>query len=248
MSNTRQYIYNMINNIKLKWTTFEYNFGWPNYIWLFDSWLAKAAIGIPIVGYLILFNDSVAGHLTFEKLTHGSVDWSLVPQHYRLRLVYFGLVFLGIANFLYIARRPYVMKLGTSEWKYISHLLERATLHDFIQLNGAIKNGDANITVHGKYYDAEWDAFLVQSGGKGKVAAFTPNFNQAKLTHESLLKSILIETYARESRKRRFSLCAAIFFGLLGLFLLMIPSLDLFIRVLSVIFSPIIGNNSATIN
>jgi len=52
----------------MQWSTFDYNYGWSNYIFLFDGWIAKCAMAVPVVGYLILFNDSVSQHLSFNKL------------------------------------------------------------------------------------------------------------------------------------------------------------------------------------
>ena len=54
-----------------KLTTFFYNFGWSDYVDWLDGWIPRLSLAVPIVGYLILFNDSITKNLTFLELTSG---------------------------------------------------------------------------------------------------------------------------------------------------------------------------------
>lgn len=221
---------------------FAYNFVWPDYVWLFGSKLASLSLAVPIVGYLILFNDSVAKHINFNELAGQNPHYFLIPNEWRLRSLYFGLIFLGSSNLWYHLRRPPVMRVGVSQAEFVETMFRSALVNTYIGLHEKIRyTGYDPFTVYGKYYDSEWDSFLETAIGKkvGEVHlrdSSDSHWAAAKTKFEPLLRGILIESYFRESRKRRVSLSVCIFLGVIGLFLILIPSADLFVRVLSVIF------------
>ncbi len=232
----------MIDLLRIRWSTFNYNYSWPQYVWLLDSWLAKLTIVVPVLGYLILFNDGIAQHLTFDLLSGRHNEWGILSPQWRLRFLYFGTMLLGLANLGYLIRRPYVMKLGKSSFEYVRNLLEHATLSDYVQMHEAIRlSPQGHYTLHGKYYDSDWDAFVAAVKGQrpdfGEDKESTGNWVLSKNKFESLLRDILIETYVRSTVRRRFSLTLCILIGIAGLFLLLVPSADLFVRVLGVIFN-----------
>ncbi len=59
-----------ISYIQMRSRIFSYNYGWSKYVVLFDGWIAKCAMAVPFIGYLIIFNDSVSQHLSFNNLAH----------------------------------------------------------------------------------------------------------------------------------------------------------------------------------
>ncbi len=221
--------------------SFNYNFGWPDWVWLNDSWLARAALGVPVVGYLLLFNDAIASSLTFDHLTSGMGPWQLIAPPLRLRLVYVGLVLLAASSTIYVLFRPHVMRIGNSEERYIRRCMDRFTFLEFQRAHNAIRS-ENHYTQNGKYYDADWAAFVIAAlgptvGPHGQRDPSKANWKAAKDGHEALLMSILIETYFRESIKRRGWLTASIVVGVLGLVCLFIPSADLFVRVMWVVLT-----------
>lgn len=76
-----------------RWSSFDYNFGWSDYVFLFDGWVAKCAMAVPIIGYLILFNDTISQHLSFNKLASEDVLGFGLSSAARLKFIYFGLIF-----------------------------------------------------------------------------------------------------------------------------------------------------------
>jgi hypothetical protein len=221
----------------MKWTSFNYSYGWSDYIYLFDGWVAKCAMAVPIIGYLILFNDTISQHLSFNKLAGENVLSFGLSSVARLKLIYFGLIFLGSANILYRIRRPFVFKIGTNQFEYVETALKHFTLSAYIDIHGLIRY-EGHHTLHGKYYDAEYEAFLnLAAGEKGERLQrdeSTADWTQAKRRYEGLLRSMLIENFYRNNVKRRLSLSYCIFLSLFGYVLLLIPSLDLFLKVLKV--------------
>ncbi|WP_147440306.1 hypothetical protein [Notoacmeibacter ruber] len=232
----------MIQKFQTRLWALTYNFAWPDYVWLFGSKLANLSLAVPVVGYLILFNDSVAQHINFSELSGQNPRYFLISNEWRLRSLYFGLIFMGLSNLLYRLRRPFVMRFGTSRPEYVETMFRNALVNTYVHLHEQIRyTGYDAFTRYGKYYDAEWDSFLDTAIGRRVEGnrqrdPIESHWASAKSKFESLLKGILIETYFRESRKRRFSLCFCILFGAIGLFLTLVPSADLFVRVLSVIF------------
>lgn len=228
--------------VRMRWGIFAYNFAWPDYVWLLNSWLAKAALLVPAIGYAIIFNDAIAQHISFEILASQAPRWGFLTGDMRLRMLYFGAMFLGVANFLYLVWRPYVMKLGATQDEYVGRAMDGFTVLDFRRVNEGIKSSGYDATTpYGKYSTADFEAFLDLAEG----APDFPNKRQAhadwsaaKERYGSTLRSMLVETYFRESRTRRYRLSLCITIGLAGLLMLFLPSLDLFLKVLSIIFWP----------
>ena len=221
----------------MKWATFVYNYGWSDYVFLFDGWVAKCAMAVPVVGYLILFNDSVSQHLSFNRLANENVLGFGLSSSERLKLIYFGLIFLGSANILYRLRRPFVFKIGTNQFSYVENALRHFTVSAYININGVIQH-EGHHTLHGKYYDAEYDAFLDLALGKEGIGQqrdqSTADWSGAKSKYEGLLRSMLIENFSRSDVKNRLALTICLILSVFGYFLLLISSVDLFVKVLAV--------------
>lgn len=221
----------------MSWETFRYNFRWSDYVWLLNGWTSKFSFAVPIVGYLILFNDSVAATISFDRLTNGQPSFHGLSSDTRLRLLYFGLIFLGISNICYFIFRPHVLRLAENQINYTNTALNIFTLRDYISINDRIGYG-GHVTLYGKYYDRDWGDFLQRATGDyGDVSDLTSaHWSEAKAKHENLLRCMLIDHFFYYDTKRRFILLFLLFLSTLGYALIMIPSLDLFIRVVRVIF------------
>lgn len=227
----------MLDYLRMKWTILVYNYQWPDYIPLFDGWIARCSMAVPIVGYLILFNDSISQHIAFNSLASEQLLSFGISPGARLKFLYFGLLALGASNIVYRIRRPYALKIGKNQFEYVETALKHFTVDDYIQINGEIKScGFDPYTQHGKYYNSEFDAFLKMSigGNYGKDADAT-HWVEAKRKFEGLLRAMLIENFFRKKIRRRYSLTFCIFLSLVGYFLLLVPSADLFLKVMSVV-------------
>lgn len=209
---------------------FTYNFGWKDYIPLIDGWLARCAIGVPAVGYLVLFNDSAVSYISFNQLTSDSTNLLFTSGGNRLRLLYFGLIFLGISNLIYRWKRPWVHKYGKDIDTFVHNCLESCTPTEYINFHNTIRV-EGHHTSYGKYYDSEWDGFRsLALGVEGKSDAKNRpgHWIEAKSRYEHLLRSILHETFFRNTVKRRIWLGICILLSSLGYIMLLIPSFDLF--------------------
>lgn len=194
---------------------------------------------VPIIGYLILFNDSISQHISFDALVGGNLRDTGLSSGTRLKLIYFGLIFLGSANIVYRLRRPFVMRIGTDQFSYVEKALKHFTVSAYIDMHDVIRH-EGHHTLHGKYYDNEYDSFLELALGKKKGLRVrdetTADWNAAKNKHEGLLRSILIENFFRNDIKRRGYLTLCLILSFVGYILLLAPSVDLFTKVLLVTF------------
>lgn len=231
----------LLDKLGTKWRGFRYNFQWPDYDWLLDGWLSRLAYGVPLVGYLVLFNDTISANLQFESLAGQIYSPLDLSSGARLKFIYLGLVFLGLGNVLYRLLRPYVMKFGVGEFNYVETALKHFTFSAYNELHHRIRRSEFDpMTVHGKYYDSEWEGFRIAAIGpvaktlrEGEENQKQADWTAAKNKYESLLRSILIETHFCEVTKKRGQLAICLGIALLGYMLLLIPSADLFISVMS---------------
>jgi hypothetical protein len=193
-------------------------------------------MAVPVIGYLIIFNDYISQHVDFKNIAGEGASVFGIESIERLRFVYFGLIFLGLANILYKIFRPYVMKISDNEFGYIETGLRNFTIGAYIQFHGAIRS-EGHFTLHGKYYDSEWDGFLKLARGSEGNSRLTGinvagDWVTAKQKYEHLLRSILAENFFRNVIKKRKALSLSLILSIFGYFLLFLPSLDLFLTIL----------------
>ena len=222
----------LIDRVRAKWDIFTYNYGWADWVSYIDGWIPRFSLFFPIVGYLILFNDTVSDSLVFSKLIGAEIQWGLSGAD-RLRFLYFGLLFLGLSNFIYRVRRPYTFRFGTSLVEYTRTALEFFTYGDFLQMHGQIRD-KGHISTDGKYYDSEWDGFsnAATNTDEGRESVKRDgNWDEAKKAYGGLLRSILRESFYRGDRQRRGWLSICLVSSTTGYLLLIVPGADLFIKV-----------------
>lgn len=224
----------MIYSFKSWWGTFWYNFGWSDWVSYIDGWMPRLSLSVPLIGYLVLFNDTVGESLEFMHITASAVNDFGIDGTQRLRFIYFGLIALGLSNFLYRLKKPFAFRYGNNLVDYTKTCLEIFTLGDFVNMHGNIRS-QGHLTLDGKYYDSEWDGFLKEASNEGEGTdnvTRTGSWENAKSLYGSLLRSILRETYFRQNTSRRGWLCFCVLLSTVGYALLAVPSADLFIKVL----------------
>ncbi|MFI0846819.1 hypothetical protein [Mesorhizobium sp. IMUNJ 23232] len=201
---------------------------------------------IPIVGYLILFNDAIAQHISFNQLASESTSAFGLSSSARLKLIYLGLLLVGCASLLYRWRRPWVMRLADNQIDYVDRGVKHFSVGTYINLHDQIRHsGRDAYTLEGKYYDKEWEEFMQAATGSKpgfglrETSEHSGHWNEAKNKYEGLLRSILYETFFREAyHTRRGWLIGCLMLAAIGYVMLAIPSIDLLVKVLTVIARP----------
>lgn len=74
---------------------------------------------IPVIGYLILFNEFVATQLSASIFVEIAGDAQPESLSSTLFLIYFGLFFLGIGSMLFTTRCPKTLKSNASVHSYV---------------------------------------------------------------------------------------------------------------------------------
>lgn len=222
--------------VKMKWATFTYNYCWTDYSAYIDGWIPKFSLMVPIIGYLILFNDEFVQIFEFKRITSNNFDGLSAKD--RLHLLYFGLIFLGVSNFIYRVKRPWIFVYGENIIEFTKACLESMKYGDFLAFHQTIRR-EEHLTQDGKYYDSEWDGFVIAALNKGEGTQEVKrngNWEDAKRQYGSLLRSILREIHFRNDITRRFWLSLCLALSTIGYICLIVPSADIFIKVIKSIF------------
>ena len=204
----------------MKWEIYKYNFRWSDWVSYIDGWIPKVSLSVPIIGYLLLFNDSISEHLIFNTLANEDIQNFGLGGIERLRLIYYGMFLLGISNFIYKLKKPHIFRFGTNITDYTKNCLDTFNYDRFFSMHEIIQR-DGHFTLDGKYDTKEWDVFTAHSS----------NWEVSKNQYGGLLRSILSEHFFRSDIKRKNWLSICVIMSTLGYLLLAIPSLDIFIKV-----------------
>ena len=222
---------------------------WASCSFWFGSNLAKFAYLFPIVGYLVLASDYFVQHMTYEDVSKGGWGW-IESSKTRLQFIYFGLVAMGVSQFIYFVRRPRVLKFGSDQYEYSEFGFNNFDMGDFARAYEISPKGDDGNSESMKDW---WEGYQNEAHGQmqqikdtwkssglrapasaptfEKAVQLSSDFDGAKTKYKLFLKGLLIQEFLAEIETRKIALGIALVFALLGHFLLMIPSVDLFVRV-----------------
>src|SRR4051794_34059661 len=81
---------------------------WRDLRSLAESRLYKLTAFFPFIGYVILFSPSAQPFLHFQH--HSSGIFPLIDTKYRLYMLYYGLLFIGISS-LFMLRMPQMFRV-----------------------------------------------------------------------------------------------------------------------------------------
>jgi hypothetical protein len=216
-----------------------HNVDWPIYARWFDGWWARASLFVPFIGYLILFNDQIAGSITFHSLT-ASPHGGWLPLVAKLRLLYFGLIFLGLSNLLYLIRRPDVVTFGSDEPTYVKRALEEFIYRDFASI---ITQSADFIHVetppdYNKHRNERADFERLATSREG-----SSSWPILKANADGFLRSVLRDHYIYHARSRRISLAFCCGMGAAGYLLIALPSMEVFLKVVWATISALLGGH-----
>jgi len=213
---------------------FWYNFRWSDWIGFVDGWIPRFAFFVPLLGYLILFNDNITGLLSFNELTNSYNLLDGISSSERLRLLYFGLIFLGLSNIIFRIKKPYIFRFGTNIREYTTNCLNTLSFESFQRMHMGIGE-DGPYTQSGKYYDSEWEGFkeaALNEGEGSDIVKRNGHWEDAKLKYGSLLRAILNEHFFKKDVARKGWLLFCVSISSFGYVLLIIPSFELFTKVI----------------
>ncbi len=210
-------------------------FEWTSIQPVVDGWIARLSLSVPIIGWLIVFNDSVGGQLTFEVL--GGVKSIGQVDLLRLRFIYFGLIFLGGANLLYRLFRPRLIANYHQIDHYIDRGFETHSYNSMVQLYNEVSVWNAPGYSKLELGEA-WGSYDKES--KKNQEAFNSHSRSSILEYSvikerfaPLIRSVLHFNYAKQNRSRVFAKLIICILALVGYVLLLIPSFSVLTQVLT---------------
>lgn len=221
---------------------------WSTYERLLNGWVPKLSLFVPLIGYLLLFNDGTSSHLSFDNLSGTAVakieNWKdlfsnigFYSDTVRLRFLYFGFLFLGAANLLFIVGKPEELQLGSDIVTYKKTSFDHYTTTEFCKIQKKITE-HADETVNNAVNDIEWNSFYEATvaeesdSAKPKVGSW----EEAKQTHKDVLSVLLGYNFHKQDTSRPWALIPIVILGAFGYLCLLAPSFDLFIKVMKTIF------------
>lgn len=200
---------------------------------------AKLSILVPIIGYFIIFNDSLVHHLNLSRFYIGENE---PANSYRLFFIYFGLCFIGFSSLIFQIFCPEPFKFHSHLVDYVEreiNIISEFRIHQIVKriqkFYDEIINNDHPMTLYEKETTEAairtWESFTNNS---------TPSQNdfdmrESEKIHDRLHHDIKVEALKaywlvmngyKKSARRIVSIGY-----LIGLFLLSIPTIDTFVKV-----------------
>lgn len=199
--------------------------------------LSRFVTAIPIVGYMIVFNDQFVSAVSYHKLagsTEGPESLFFLGSLLKLRLVFFGSVFVAVAHIAYVILRPQVLAHSNNEFEFSDRVLGTYTRTELVSIE---KDMNAPGRVFRTPFIVNDEIYGFQRKiQKKQLAAYNPNVDlRAKET--DYIRALAREWYAGEMHRYRIVRWSAVCFAFFGYALLVVPTLDLFQAVLRGVLS-----------
>jgi hypothetical protein len=185
---------------------------------------ARAIYALPIAGYVILYSDYFRSLFKFSVL---SSSWGFLTFTERVNMIYYVALFLLLAFGLFWVFSPPLLRNKRDRQHFVSDIIvsrdsstARRIISELITYVDQLVNNQLDITTQ-RISDK------LSSQVRHRVDAVGENAEE----YESLISDFLLYYYDWENNdkpKRR----ALIFLTCVGYFLLLLPSFDLFLRVL----------------
>lgn len=191
---------------------------------------------IPVAGYLILFNDEIAGILSFDALA-GVAGQERSPFFLdgltKLRLVFFGSLCVLCSFVTYRLFRPDALEAAKSDLEFSELVRQRYSVHDLAQIEER---------VHSESWVERTEAFWIVLGKQRAKKPVVSGFRQDVRAYMFSEHGDYIGLLAREwwvGMMHTFKparICALVL-GVAGYFMLALPTLDIAQAVLWHIFT-----------
>jgi hypothetical protein len=191
---------------------------------------------IPIAGYLILFNDEIAGMASFDALAGvGEADRSpfFMGGLTKLRLVFFGSLFVLCSFLIYRLFRPDVLEASKNDLEFSELVRQRYSVYELAQIEER---------VHSESWvertEVFWKVFGQQRPKKPVVSGYRPDVRAQMFSkHGDYIGFLAREWWDGMMHTYRPARISSMAFGVGGYAMLAIPTLDIAQAVLRHLFT-----------
>lgn len=181
---------------------------------------------IPLAGYLILFNDEVAELVSFDTIA-GVRDQAASPFLLggvaKLRLVFFGSIFVLLSFSIFRMFRPAVLDRSSGDLEFSERVRDSYSVHEVASMESQV-------------YSDSWkprtEAFWIVQGQtrsrKPMVSGYRPDVRKFMFTeHGDYIHFLAREWWAGMMHTFRSARIASMLFGVTGYIVLAVPTLDI---------------------
>ncbi len=187
--------------------------GWSSLSAISNSQAARMTVLIPLVGYLVIFNEKAAGFLKLiPVLSPSDALYEVSP---RLLLFYLGLCSIAVGVALYSWRCPPAIKGFSTAANYIIKMQGTVSGPSLREIEVSVASDPAMAD--------EWEALRIV-----QTKTLTPT--------DTYIRSLLYLHFKSLDRSRPFSTYANAFAYAWGFYLLLVPSLQVFARVVKIMW------------
>jgi len=191
---------------------------------------------IPVAGYLILFNDEVAGMVSFDALAGvGEAERSpfFLDGLTKLRLVFFGSLFVFCSFLAYRLFRPAALETSQNDLEFSELVWQRYSVYELAQIEEC---------VHSETWIERTEAFWVvlgrQRSKKPVVKGYRPDVRALMFSkHGDYIDFLAREWWDGMMHTHRSARMFSLAFGPCGYAMLAVPTLDIAQAVLRHLFT-----------
>ncbi len=223
-------------------------FKWSNLRLLLDQNLVRLAVFAPLLGYIILFNDTITDQFEFENLI-GSNSTLFLSTKSRLQLIYFGTILCSACAIWYKIRCPEQIRLAANSRDYSVRALQDYSVQKlfkiFVTLEMKVGYGLHDYTLFDR---DDLHEFLNEAiGGAAQTNTLTNDEIQFTLKdtrnpHDAVTRSreflgqLLEDEYKYIDHSRKIEITTLAILTVFSLGMLAIPAADVFFSVIFDIF------------
>jgi len=190
---------------------------------------------IPIIGYLILFNDKIADIASFNTLAGvGEDDASpfILGGLTKLRLVFFGSLLVLCSYATYRVFRPEVLQASNNDLEFSELVRQRYSVYELAEIE---KEGFSE--KWRKRTDAFWVVFGKPRSQQPQVSGYRFDARAAMFSkHGDYISFLAREYWVGMMHTYRLARLSSAFFGIVGYLLLTFPTMDVAQAVLRQMF------------
>lgn len=191
---------------------------------------------IPIAGYLILFNDEIAGMLSFDALAGvGGTERSpfLLDGLAKLRLVFFGSLFVFGSFVTFRVFSPEVLETAKNDLEFSEIVRQRYSVYELARIEERV-HSESWVERTAEF----WTVMGKQRSKKPVVSGFRPDVRANMFSkHGDYIGFLAREWWVGMMHTYRPARIISLMLGVVGYMMLAVPTIDIAQAVLGHIFT-----------
>ncbi|PHO03542.1 hypothetical protein CSC82_11780 [Rhodobacteraceae bacterium 4F10] len=180
---------------------------------------------VPVVGYLIIFNDGLSDTLSFDKIAgfeNGSESPFFLETLTKLRLTFFGCILIFFANIAFKLAAPKVLESAKSDLQFSARVINDYSLEEIKSLELSISEGNPTFRSPLICENEKYLHFVEMA----RLNGFS-NRNYALEERHEYVRALAREWWCRQMHSRKIFRYLIVLFSVFGFLFLAIPSLDI---------------------